>query len=67
MEKTLGQCCSCALQFVQGHILEKAQKKALMLAHCDVYLVDKFLTGFVGAPHKASFFVSYVSLAVVAC
>jgi len=33
----------------------KTKKKALMLAHGDACSVENCLTGFVGAPHKASF------------
>ena len=47
----LFMCCAICPGAYSG----KAQKKALMLAHCEACLVEKCLAGFVGAPHKASF------------
>ena len=60
--KTLGQCCSCVVQFVQGHIPEKHKRKRgcwliVMITGIHACSVEKCLTGFVGAPHKASFFL----------
>ena len=52
----LFMCCAICPGAYSG----EAQKKASMLAHCDSCLdsclVEECLTGFVGAPHKASFF-----------